>query len=78
MNNNDKFRLAMRRDPLEAAALALEFSAGCASRANSWAWADEAVKAAAQAGVALDVGSLSWPELDSMTKQLEAAREGAK
>lgn len=74
MNNLDRFKLAMRRDPLEAAALALEFSAGCGSKANAWAWADNAVEAAAKAGVTLDPGTLSWPELDSMQSQLDAAK----
>lgn len=74
MNNLDRFELAMRRDPLEAAALALEFSAGCGSRARAWDWANSAIAAAEKAGVTLDPGSLSWPELDTMWAQLEAAR----
>lgn len=74
MNNQDRFKLALRRDPLEAAALALDFSAGCGSNANAWAWADDAKKAAAQRGVTLDAGDLSWPELDKMRRQLEEAR----
>ncbi len=74
MNNNDRYKIALRTDPLEAAALALQFSAGCGSRNNAWAWAKDAITAAAVAGVTLDPGNLSWPELDAMTKQLQAAR----
>ncbi len=74
MNNLDRFKLAMRRDPLEAATLALQFSAGCGSKANAWAWAENAVAAAKEAGVTLDPGTLSWPELDQMEAQLKAAQ----
>ena len=76
MNNMDKFKLALRRDPLEAAALALDFADGCGSKGNAHAWADNAVEAAAKASVTLDKGSLSWPETDAMRQQLEAARAG--
>ena len=74
MNNNDRYTIALRTDPLEAAALAIEFSFGCGSKSASWIWADRAITAAAQAGVTLDAGNLSWPELDSMEAQLKAAR----
>ena len=73
MNNVDKFKLALRGDPLEAARLALEFSSGCSSKANAWAWANNAKEAAARVGVTLDAGDLSWPELDRMEAQLDAA-----
>ena len=73
MNNNDRFTIALRKSPLEAAALAIEFSAGCGSKSAAWIWAYRAIDAAKQAGVTLDPGHLSWPELDSMTAQLEAA-----
>jgi hypothetical protein len=74
MNNQDRYQLALRRDPLEAAALALNFSAGCGSKLAAWNWADRAVEAAAKAGVTLDPGNLSWPELDQMDAQLKAVR----
>lgn len=74
MNNNDRFELAMRRNPLEVASLAIQFSSGCGSRNNAWNWANAAVDAAKQAGVTLDPGTLSWPELQSMQSQLEAAQ----
>lgn len=70
MNNNDRYQLVMRKDPLEAAKLALEFSAGCGSKSAAWRWADMAVEAAAKAGITLNPGTLSWPELDSMEEQL--------
>ena len=72
MNNNDRYQIALRTDPLEAAALALQFSAGCGSRARAWDWAKDAIDAAAEGGVELDAGNLSWPDLDAMTKQLQA------
>ena len=74
MNNLDRFKVALRDDPLEAAALAIEYSAGCGSKSAAWGWADRAVAAAASAGVKLDPGTLSWPELDQMEAQLKAAR----
>ena len=74
MNNNDRYQLAMRRSPLEAAALAIQFSGGCGSKSAAWHWAYRAVDAAAEAGVKLDCGSLSWPELDRMERQIQAAR----
>lgn len=74
MNNNDRYALALRSDPLGAANLALHFSAGCGSKRRAWDWADAAKTAAAKAGVTLDAGSLSWPELDRMDAQLKAVR----
>jgi hypothetical protein len=74
MNNNDRYTIAMRTDPLEAASLAIEFSSGCGSKSAAWNWADRAIAAAARAGVTLDAGNLSWPELDSMKAQLKAVR----
>ncbi len=74
MNNNDRYTIAQRRDPLEAAALAIECSAGCGSKSAAWTWADRAVFAASLAGVTLDPGSLSWPELESMQRQLDEAQ----
>ena len=74
MNNNDRFTIAMRTNPLEAAEIAIDFSAGCGSRANAWSWANRAIDAAREAGVTLDAGNLSWPELDSMKAQLKAVR----
>lgn len=71
MNNNDRFELALRRDPLEAAALAIQFGANKGSNAGAWAWAKEAVRAAAEAGITLDCGTLSWPEWDLMETQLK-------
>ena len=73
MNNFDRFDQALRRDPLEAAALALDFSAGCGSRANAWNWADRAISAAEMAGIVLDPGRANWPDLGAMTDQLTAA-----
>lgn len=74
MNNNDRYKLALRRDSLEAAALAIDYSAGCGSKSAAWDWANRAKEAAAQAGVTLDCGDLSWPELDRMEDQLRAVR----
>ena len=73
MNNFDRFDAAKSSDPLDAAALALQFSAGCGSKSAAWNWADRAVQAAAEAGVKLDGGRASWPDLDAMTDQLAAA-----
>ena len=74
MNNNDRYEIALRRNPLEAAALAIQFADGCGSKRAAWNWAAAAVKAAAQAGVTLDGGSLSWPDTAAMTNQLTAAQ----
>lgn len=74
MNNRDRFEQAMRSDPLEAAALAIQFSGGCGSKAAAWSWADRAVEAAAQVSVTLDAGHASWPNLNAMTDQLAAAK----
>ena len=74
MNNNDRYNKALRTNPREAAALAIEFSAGCGSRSNAWNWAHLACAAAAEIGINLDGGSDSWPDLDAMTRQLDAAR----
>ena len=38
-------RIDATRKPIEAARVALRASAGCGSKANAWAWADDAVKA---------------------------------
>ena len=73
MNNNERFETAMRRDPKEAAALAIQFASGCGSKSAAWSWADDAVKAAAEAGIALNPGRASWPDLGAMTDQLAAA-----
>lgn len=75
MNNNDRFNQAMRSDPLEAAALAIQFSSGCGSKSAAWGWADRAVEAAAERGVKLDGGRASWPDLPAMTGQLVAAAQ---
>ena len=72
MNNNDRYNKAFRTNPREAAALAIEFSAGCGSRSNAWNWAHLARAAAAEIGIDLDCGTDSWPDLDAMTRQLEA------
>jgi hypothetical protein len=77
MNNRDRFEQAMRSDPLEAAALAIQFSGGCGSKAAAWSWADRAVEAAAQVSVTLDAGHASWPNLNAMTDQLAAAKAAA-
>ena len=74
MNNFDRYDQAMRTDPLEAAALALTFASGCGSKANCWNWADRAISAAKQAGVTLDPGRASWPDLPGMTDQLTASQ----
>ena len=74
MNNQDRFEIAKRSNPLEAAALAIQFASGCGSKSAAWSWADDAVKAAAEAGIALNPGRASWPDLDSMQEQLNAAR----
>jgi len=77
VNNNDRYEVALRRDSLEAAALAIQFTDGCGSKAAAWSWADRAVKAAAEVGVALAPGSLSWPDTVAMTDQLAAAQRRA-
>ncbi len=74
MSNLDRFEQAMRSDPLEAAALAIQFSGGCGSKVAAWSWADGAVEAAAQVSVTLDAGHASWPNLNAMTDQLAAAK----
>jgi len=73
MNNQDRFEIAKRSNPLEAAALAIQFASGCGSKSAAWSWADDAVKAAAEAGIALNPGRASWPDLGAMTDQLAAA-----
>ena len=73
MNNNDRYEQALKTDPLEAAALAIRFSGGCGSKSNAWNWADRAVAAAKQAGVTLNPGRASWPDLNAMTDQLTQA-----
>ena len=73
MNNFEKYDDALARDPLEAAALAIQFASGCGSKSAAWSCADNAVKAAAEAGIALNPGRASWPDLDAMTDQLAAA-----
>jgi len=72
VNNNDRYNQALRRNPREAAALAIEFSGGCGSRGNAWNWARAAVEAASQVGITLDPGPDSWPDLDGMQQQLDA------
>lgn len=74
MNNNDRFNKALDTDPLEAAALAIQFSGSCGSRRNAWNWAEDAVRAASSVGVVLNPGHASWPDLDAMERQLKAAR----
>ena len=74
MNNNDKYNKALRTNPREAAALAIEFSAGCGSKSSAWNWANAAVDAAAKVGIRLTPGPDSWPDLDTMTRQLDAGR----
>ena len=73
MNNRDRFYQALRSDPLEAAALAIRFASGCGSKAAAWDWAGAAGDAARQAGIALNPGRASWPDLSAMTDQLAAA-----
>ena len=74
MNNEDRYKVALRKDPLEAAELALDFSDGCSSRNRANMWADAAVEAAAKAGVTLDKGDLRWADTDAMRATLAAAR----
>jgi hypothetical protein len=72
MRHVDLFQEAIDRgDYVEAARLAIQFGRGKGSRAGAWNWADDAVKAAAQAGISLDPGHLSWPDFDRMEQQLE-------
>ena len=71
MNNNDLFKIEINKGNfLKAARLACHFGAGKGSRAGAWSWADEAVAAAAKAGIKLDCGNLSWPDFGAMLKQL--------
>ena len=71
MNNNDKFQVEMNAGRyIKAARMAIDFGSGKSSRAGAWSWADEAVKAAALAGIMLNPGRLSWPDFEAMLKQL--------
>jgi hypothetical protein len=72
MNNNDYFQIEVNKgDHRAAALLALEFAAGKASRSGCWSWANAAIEQAAEIGIELDPGNLSWPDLNSMTNQLK-------
>ena len=72
MNNNDLFQIEVDGGRhLAAAKLALDFAAGKSSKSGAWAWASSAIEEAAKAGITLDAGHLSWPDLDGMRKQLE-------
>lgn len=73
-SNEDRYSIALRSDPLEAAELALEFADGCSSHARTDYWTNNAIAAAAQAGVTLDKGDLSWPDTDAMRRQIAASR----
>lgn len=74
MSNAERYDQAIESGAyFEAAMLAIGFSAGCGSKARAWDWAEEAVKAAALAGVTLDPGRGRWPDLDKMEAQIEAA-----
>ena len=76
MNNRERFDTCLNSGaPLEAANLAIEFASGCGSKSAAWNWADAAVQAASQAGVALAPGRASWPDLKAMSGQLAAARQ---
>jgi len=71
MNNNDLFQIALnKKDYRRAAELAIQFGEGKASKAGMWAWARDAVDAAAHAGITLDPGNLSWPDFEAMRVKL--------
>ena len=71
MNNNDRFQIAMnKKDYRGAAELAISFGEGKASKSGMWAWARDAVDAAAKTGVTLDPGNLSWPDFETMRAAL--------
>lgn len=72
MNNYDKFMmLKMKKDWVSAALFAIDCGRGKSSKAGAWAWADEAVLCAAEHGIALEPGPLSWPDFDAMEAQLK-------
>ena len=45
--NHSGQQIDAAKNPIEATILCLNASAGCSSKARAWAWADDAVKAAA-------------------------------
>lgn len=74
MTNQDEFNIA--RDAGEykkAAELAIDFGRGKASKSGAWAWADDAVRMAAKAGITLNPGRMSFPDFDKMTQALNAS-----
>jgi len=72
MTHSDLFLEALaEKNYIKAAKLAIRFGRGKGSRAGAWDWANDAVKAAAQAGITLDPGYKSWPDFDRMEQQLE-------
>lgn len=73
MNNQDLFDREVAAGNFKAAAeLAISFGEGKASKSGQWAWARDAVAAAARAGVTLNPGSYSAPDFDAMRAQLSA------
>lgn len=75
MNNNDLFQIEMNNKRYwSAAKLAIQFAYGKSSKSGAWAWARSAQEAANKFGVTLDPGNLSWPDLEGMEGQLDAAK----
>jgi hypothetical protein len=73
MNHYDNYQLLVERGEFVAAARhAISCGKGKASRSGAWQWADDARKAAAQAGIMLDFGQLSWPRWELAEAALDA------
>jgi hypothetical protein len=74
MNNNDLYKNELKTgNYLMAAKLAVEFARGKGSRAGAWDWAKLAKEAAELGGITLNMGDMSWPDLDLMQAEIEAA-----
>jgi len=77
MNNQDYFDQAMEDgDYIGAAKLACEFSSGKSAKSGAWGWADDAVSAAARAGLELHPGSGSYPNTAKMLSEIEEFKSG--
>lgn len=77
MTNLDRFNEALDAGkPVEAAKLALSFSAGCGSRINAWSWANRAVAALdgqtkRQERLKAALGTASWPNLPDAEEAIQ-------